>query len=258
MLDHERPWREQHRRATFGRDRIEMRPVVHFGQEHQAVARRPGEVGFAVHFGQGSGQGVGALPDLAGGAAIRVRHPDRPRIGGLGQQRFRRATLARPAGEGDSRPVRRPHRRGIAAGGRIQKHDRPVLGRIDADEGVIAAPGHKGQAGSVRRPGKFTVFAPVKEQTLGLARTVDRRRPDRLVLDERQFIFRTTPPGRRRRRSRSARRHRARPPQMATFGSSGLAGRIRGQMTLGRPVGVMVAAEHPDQPLAVRPTGSAR
>ncbi len=239
-----------------GRDRVEMGPAVHVGQEHDPIARRPVQVRLAVRRGVRPAQGLRARPERARFTRLRIRRPDRPGHVPCDEYGSGRAARARPPYEGEAPAVGRPAWRHVARGRRGDPDDRLGGAGEDADERVVAAVGHEGQARAVRGPLGRAVLPAQGDERLGRHRAVQRRDPDLMVLLERDDVA----PGRDRR-------------QVAVAEGLGLA-TVEGHrpdLHLGRrgtgrgiyqhavvPASGMVAPAHVDGVLAVRGEGEAR
>ncbi len=251
VLDHEIAGRQQRRRATGGRHRIEVRPPVLVAHEHDAVGRRarPGRRHVA-----GDARGAVAHPRAArpGGACLTRLHvadPQRPRLR-LRLER-RHAALPRAADEEDLRPVGRPRRRAVARGGRRNVAQRLIQAREQRDEAVIAAVGDEGERRAVGRPGGRLGRA-AREHLLGGLRPVERPDPDLPVLHERDAMRL-----RRGRRIVAVGDERRRAAALGGNGPDlhlrlhGAAGRIGLKVAFRRPVGSVVAAADVDDRLSV-------
>ena len=250
IFHHELAGRQQQGCAATCRDRVQVRPVVEVGEEHQACTIiGPVQVGAPCGFGIRAEQGVRALPDHAALSGACVRDADRPRLRRLLEDGLRRSTVAGLARERDPRAVGRPARIAVVAGRRRQvQHRRAVVGE-HANESMVAAVRHERQAFAVRRPMQVAILAAIEEQPLrlGLVLCIERRGPHLIVLDEGELAG-----GRERgciafgqfAGSPDAQVHR--PQHHLGFDR---AGRWIG-LQLFRPVGVMIAAAHEHQLVA--------
>src|SRR5262249_40151326 len=143
---------ELRRRAGLRIHRVEMLPAVLLAGDDEPIRRGPVERAATCavrHRGEGLVGLVATLPDFARGAVACIRDPHRPRMRPV---RFEKescrsvALLRGAANEGDALAVRRPPGRGITIDGRRDVTNGFCSGRINGDEGVIAAIGDKCEA----------------------------------------------------------------------------------------------------------------
>src|ERR1700733_8298710 len=162
----------------------------------------------------------------------------------------RRTAVAGATRERNSCAVRRPDRRYVLAGGRREIDQRCVLGRKNSDEGVIPSGGNKRKSRSIRRPDQSAVLAAIEEQVFRLT-AVEGRDPDVTILgicelsaSENQGLPSVINFNRR------AAIRRQGPNRGGRLRRRGI--RVGRKIAFGGPVGIVIAAQHEDQPRAVR------
>src|SRR5487761_144740 len=105
VLNHEPAGSQQRWFAAGRRYGVQVGPVIHFGEECDAVARGPAQVDIAAFLRKRAPQGVRALPDLIAIVALRVSYPDGPGNRIPLENRLRRAPVARRTCESDPRAI---------------------------------------------------------------------------------------------------------------------------------------------------------
>ena len=248
VLHFELAGREQGRRATLDRGRIEMRPAIAFPRKDDAVRAGPDQLIFGDHGAKHAARTGVRFPDLAAGAVGDTGHADGPRV-----SRAPSAPSAAPAAgharEGDLFAVGRPRGVGIAIHAGVQVAQRLRREIVDRDEAVIGAVAHVGEFGAVGRPANLArgdAGARVNQQRRP-APAGERRYEDLSAEQVRQ------PVALRRHHRRVSRTDLAR--RFTRRGDpDGLidAGRIRRRVGVGASEEFQVAAAHVDHRLAIR------
>ena len=138
-------------RSTARRNRVQMHPARALPGKRDAVAVPPKELALGVHESpEGAAHPWARAPHLTPLACLRVGDADRPGLRLALRPRAGLGRLRDDTNEGESSSVRRPDGLLITVGTRIEIEKRACAGIEHADEAVLIAQAHEGQAVAVR------------------------------------------------------------------------------------------------------------
>src|SRR5262249_25678841 len=138
--------RQERRRASFRRDRVEVRPAVLLPWEDDPVAVGPEELVFGDGVAEDASASLVRAEDLAGLAGRRVHDADRPRLSlAVGAERLE-LLVRRKTQVSQAFSVRRPGGIGIPVHARVEPGKRLRGEVVGAEEAVVAPAADERQA----------------------------------------------------------------------------------------------------------------